>query len=80
MVSGGIIALSHNIYGGLTTIAATIVLQLDAALADPSGLAVRTLAEAALVLFLITLLVNIGARLMVRRVSRGAALPVGAGF
>ena len=64
----------------MTTIAATIVNQLDSALADPTGLAVKTLAEAALVLFLITLIVNIGARLLVRRVSRGAALPVGAGF
>ncbi len=80
MVSGSIIALNHNIYGGMTTIAATIVNQLDAALADPTGLAVKTLAEAALVLFLITLIVNIGARVLVRRVSRGAALPVGAGF
>jgi hypothetical protein len=32
-------------------------------------------------LFLITLVVNIGARLIVRRFSRGgSALPVGAGF
>jgi phosphate transport system permease protein len=80
MVSGSIIAVNHNIYGGMTTIAATIVNQLDAALADPTGLTVRVLAEAALVLFAITLLVNVAARMLVRRVAKGVALPVGAGF
>ncbi len=80
MVSGSVIQNPTNIYSTMTTIAATIVSQLDAAFTDPSHLAVRALAEAALVLLLITLIVNIGARLMVRRVSRGVALPVGAGF
>ncbi|MCU1494684.1 MAG: phosphate transport system permease protein pstC 1 [Acidimicrobiaceae bacterium] len=80
LVSGSILQTSSNIYGNMTTIAATIVSQLDAANTDTTGLEVKTLAEAALVLFLITVLVNIGARLLVRRSARGAALPVGAGF
>jgi len=69
-----------NIYGTMTTIAATIVNQLDAAQIDPSHLAVATLAEAALVLLLIALIVNIGARLIVRRSAATIALPVGTGF
>lgn len=81
MVAGG--SPGHttaNIYGTMTTIAATIVNQLDAAQIDPTRLAVATLAEAALVLFVIALVVNIAARLIVRRASGGIALPVGAGF
>ena len=80
MVSGSVIQSPTNIYSTMTTIAATIVSQLDAAFTDPSHLAVKVLAEAALVLLLITLIVNVGARILVRRVSRGVALPVGAGF
>lgn len=80
MVSGSQIQVPHDIYDTMTTIAATIVSQLDAALTDPSHLAVKALAEAALVLLLITLIVNVAARLLVRRAARGVALPVGAGF
>jgi phosphate transport system permease protein len=40
---------------------------------------VKTLAECALVLMAITLLANVGARLLVRKVS-GTALPVGRGL
>ncbi len=80
LVTGSVLQSATNIYGGMTTIAATIVSLLDSAEGDPTGLAVRTLAEAALVLALLTLVVNIGARLMVRRSARGAALPIGAGF
>ena len=80
LICGGIIALPHNAYSAMTTIAATIVLQLDAALSDPTGLAVKSLAEAALVLFVITLATNLVARLIVRRSAAGASLPVGAGF
>ncbi|MCU1489604.1 MAG: phosphate transporter permease [Acidimicrobiaceae bacterium] len=72
--------LAGNIYGAMSTIAANIVSLLDSAQTDPTGLAVKSLAEAALVLLVITLLVNIAARVIVRRSSRGAALPVGAGF
>jgi phosphate transport system permease protein len=80
LVSGSIIQTTTNIYGNMTTIAATIVAELDAANSDTTGLEVKTLAEAALVLLLITLAVNIGARVLVKRSARGAALPVGAGF
>ncbi|HLI14530.1 MAG TPA: phosphate ABC transporter permease subunit PstC [Acidimicrobiales bacterium] len=78
LVSGSSFGLATSLYGSMTTIAATIVTQLDSAQADPSGLAVRTLAEAALVLFAITLAVNVAARLLTRRAGRGLALPVGA--
>jgi len=80
MVSGTVLgANAHDFYSTMTTIAATIVSQLDSALTDSTGLAVRTLAEAALVLLLITLVVNVLARLLVRRVST-TALPVGRGI
>ena len=68
-----------NIYETMTTIAATIVTYLDTAFLDGTGFAVKTLAELALVLMIITLLVNVAARMLVRRVS-GTALPVGRGF
>jgi phosphate transport system permease protein len=80
MVSGAEITRTSNIYGAMTTIAATIVTQLDSALADPTSFAVKALAEAALALMLITLIANLGARLLVRKVSATTALPVGAGF
>jgi phosphate transport system permease protein len=79
MVSGAVLgSVPANLYSTMTTIAATIVSQLDSALTDSTGFAVETLAEAALVLALITLAVNIGARWLVTRGS-GATLPVGRG-
>ncbi|HUZ19964.1 MAG TPA: phosphate ABC transporter permease subunit PstC [Acidimicrobiales bacterium] len=80
LVSGSVISAATNIYGTMTTIAATIVSLLDSAQGDPTGLATRSLSEAALVLLGMTLIVNIGARMLVRRSARGAALPVGVGF
>jgi phosphate transport system permease protein len=71
-------AVPGNIYGSMTTIAATIVTQLDSAFTDGTGFAVRSIAELALVLMVITLAVNVAARWLVRRVS-GTALPVGRG-
>jgi phosphate transport system permease protein len=68
-----------NLYDTMTTVAATIVTQLDSAFTDGTGFAVRTLAEAGLVLMVITLAVGVVARLLVRRVS-GTALPVGRGL
>jgi phosphate transport system permease protein len=68
-----------NIYATMTTIAATIVTYLDTAFLDATGFAVKTIAELALVLMVITLLVNVLARLLVRRVS-GTALPIGRGL
>ncbi len=72
-------AVPGDIYTTMTTIAATIVTYLDTAFLDGTGFAVRTLAELALVLMVITLVVNVAARLLVRRVS-GTALPVGRGL
>jgi len=72
-------AVPGNIYTTMTTIAATIVTYLDTAFLDGTGFAVRTLAELALILMIITLLVNVIARMLVRRVS-GTALPIGRGL
>ena len=80
MVSGATLgALPTNIYSTMTTIAATVVSQLDSALTDSTDFAVKTLAEVSLVLMVITLLTNVAARALVRRVS-GTALPVGRGI
>src|SRR5271156_3376586 len=79
MVSGAELgAMPNNIYSTMTTIAATVVSQLDSALTDSTNFAVKTLAEASLVLMVITLLTNVAARALVRRAS-GTALPVGRG-
>ena len=79
MVSGAVLGtLPHNLYATMSTIAATIVSQLDSALTDATGFAVQTLAELGLVLAIITLLVNVAARWLVHRVV-GTALPVGRG-
>jgi phosphate transport system permease protein len=72
-------AIPGNIYGAITTVAATIVFQLDQAFSDPSGFELRTLAELALVLMVITLATNMLAAFLVRKVS-GTALPVGRGL
>jgi phosphate transport system permease protein len=80
MVSGAVTGtLPTNLYATMSTISATIVSQLDSALTDATGFAVRTLAEAGLVLMVITLAANIAARVLVRRTS-GTALPVGRGI
>jgi phosphate transport system permease protein len=80
MISGVVLGASpHSIFSTYSTIAATIVSQLDGALTDGTGFAVSALAETALVLLVITLLTNIGARILVRRVAT-TALPVGRGI
>ena len=80
MVSGSLIGANvHSFYSSFNTIAAAIVNQLDGAQTDASGLAISTLAELGLVLFVITLVANLGARLLVRRVAT-TALPVGRGI
>jgi len=79
MVSGTVLgANARNFYSTFTTIAATIVSQLDSAFTDSTGFAVQTMAELALVLLAITLVVNVIARLIIRKVST-TALPVGRG-
>ena len=77
MVSGSVLgAISPNIYGTMTTIAATIVTQLDSASTDGTGFAVATLAEAGLLLAIISIVVNLLARVIIGRSSRMSA-PVG---
>lgn len=80
MIAGNALNIyPYNIYAPVSTIAATIAATLDGALTDATGMAVRALAEAALVLLVITLATNWLARVIIRRTS-GAALPVGRGF
>ncbi len=80
MVGGALLGASpHSVFSAFNTIAAVIVTQLDSALGDPTGLAVGTLAEIALVLLVITLAANVGARWLVQR-GAGTALPVGRGI
>lgn len=68
MVSGSAVNyLPQNIYSPIGTMAATIVSQLDSAMTDPTGMAVHALAEIALVLFVISVVVNIPARLLLKR-------------
>ena len=65
MVSGGgLNILPSSIFSPISTIASFIVSQLDSAEGDPTNMAVRSLAEIALVLFIITLLTNAGAKIL----------------
>lgn len=65
MISGNALNyLPGNIYAPISTMASFIVSQLDSALLDPTGMAVRSLAEVALVLCLISVIVNAFARLL----------------
>lgn len=65
MVSGNALNyLPPNIYSNISTMAAFIVSQLDSAMEDPTGMAVRSLAEVALVLCLISIIVNGIARVL----------------
>jgi phosphate transport system permease protein len=74
MVSGNALNyLPPNIYSPISTMAAFIVSQLDSALQDPTGLAVRSLAEVALVLSVISVGVNAVARFVLYRSGLKAA-------
>lgn len=65
MVSGGgINILPTSLFSPISTIASFIVSQLDSAEGDSTNMAVRSLAEIALVLFVITLVTNAGAKLL----------------
>ncbi len=70
MIGGSVLHIAPNIYSPFTTIAATILTQLDGALTDGTGFAVATLAELGLVLAVISVGVNMAARLIVNRSSR----------
>lgn len=74
MVCGSAINIfPQNIFQSVNTIAAVIVSQLESALTDPSGMAQRSLAELAVVLFVITLCVNFVARAILHGGDRSAA-------
>jgi len=76
MVSGNALnILPNNIYQPISTMAAFIVSQLDSAMQDPTGMAVRSLAEVALVLCLISIIVNGLARVLLYYEGRQAARP-----
>ncbi len=75
MVCGAAInTLPHGIFSPINTIAAVIVSQLESALTDASGMAQRSLGELALALFLITLIVNGVARIILRGGDRSTML------
>ena len=71
MVCGAAInSFPENIFSPVNTIAAVIVSQLESALTDSTGMGQRSLAELACVLFIITLLVNVVARAIMRGADR----------
>ena len=73
MIGGAVLHIPANIYQPFTTVAATILTQLDGALTDGTGFAVATLAELALVLAVISVAVNLIARLIISRTGRVGA-------
>ncbi len=76
MVSGNALNyLPHNIYDPISTMAAFIVSQLDSALQDPTGMALRSLAEIALILCIISIIVNALARIVLLLWSEFAQRP-----
>jgi phosphate transport system permease protein len=71
MVCGAAInTFPENFFSPVNTIAAVIVSQLESALTDATGMAQRSLAQLAVTLFIITLLVNIVARGIMRGADR----------
>jgi phosphate transport system permease protein len=66
---GAIFRIAPNVYSPMSTIAAAIATQLDSALTDGTGFAIASYAELALVLAVISVLVNLLARWIVRRTS-----------
>ncbi len=76
MIGGASLHIPPTVYLPFTTVAATILTQLDGALTDGTGFAVATLAELALVLAVISVAVNLVARVIVNRTGRVHA-PIG---
>lgn len=73
MVSGNALNyLPRNVYSPINTMAAFIAAQLDSALQDPTGMAVKALAEIAVILLIISLVVNTAARLLLLTQRRTA--------
>lgn len=78
IISGNQIVIPHSTFDPFTTMAATIAANLDGALQDPTGMDIHALAEVGLVLLVVTMVTNLGGRLLTRRFS-DAGLPVGRG-
>ncbi len=76
MVSGFGRFLPSNLYSAINTMAAEMALSLDGAFTDPTGMYVSALVELAVLLLLITMVVNVVARFLVRQgvASRGEAI------
>ena len=70
-------SLPTNLYAAMITIAANLVQNIDTAITDKMD--ISAFAALGLILLVITLITNVAARLLVRRVS-GTALPVGRGL
>jgi phosphate transport system permease protein len=70
-------SLPTNLYAAMITIAANLVQNIDTAILDKMD--VSAFAALGLILLIITLITNVAARMLVRRVS-GTALPVGRGL
>ncbi len=75
---GAIFKIAPNVYSPMSTIAAAIATQLDSSLTDGTGFAVASIAELALVLAVISVVVNLCARVIVTRTSALGG-PVGRG-
>jgi phosphate transport system permease protein len=67
MVSEGATGLPHGLYYATNSMAAFIALNLDGSFTDPTKMYVYALGEIALVLLATTMVVNVAARLIVRR-------------
>jgi phosphate transport system permease protein len=78
LIGGAALRVPHTVFSNFTTIAATILQQLDGAQTDGTGFAVATLAELAIVLAIIVVVVNLAARMVITRASRLGG-PVGSG-
>ncbi len=75
MVSGSAVNyLPRTVYSPVGTMAANIVALLDSAMTDSTGMALHALAEIALVLFVVTLVVNILVPVVARGMVRLSAL------
>ena len=67
MVSGFAHYLPTSLYSAINTMAAEMALSLDGSFTDPSGMYVNALVELAVVLLVITMIVNVVARALVKQ-------------
>lgn len=74
MVSGTGRLIPHTVYAPTTTMASAIVVDLDSAFSDATGMAVHALAELAVVLLVIAVVVNLSVSFIGRGVSLVAAV------